>query len=112
MEFSVTPTPASVAAGPVTLVVKNAGGLDHELVVVRTATPLPTDAEGAAVEDGVSPADNLGEIEDLVPKSTTKFALGDLTPGTYELFCNIVEQDGSDTLAHYGEGMHTTFTVR
>jgi len=112
VEFSVTPTSAAVAAGPVTLVVKNAGGLDHELVVVRTATPLPSDAEGAAVEDGVPPADQLGEIEDLTPKSTTKFALGALTPGTYELFCNIVEKDGSDTLAHYGEGMHTTFTVR
>lgn len=111
-EFSVTPEPAEVAAGRVTLVVENAGGLDHELVVVRTATPLPTDPEGAAIEDGVPRSDRLGEIEDLTPGSTTKFALGDLAPGTYELFCNIVTQDPAGALAHYGRGMHTTLTVR
>ena len=112
-EFSVTPKPASVAAGAVTLVVKNAGGLDHELVAVRTADPtLPTDAEGAAVEDGIPAGDQLGEIEDLTPGSTTKFELGALTPGTYLLFCNLVEQDETGTLAHYAQGMHGVLTVR
>lgn len=111
-EFAVTPKVAEVAAGPVTLVVRNAGGLDHELVVVRTATPLPTDATGAAVEDGVPASDQLGEIEDLTPKSVTKFALGDLAPGTYELFCNLVETDASGSVAHYGKGMSATLTVR
>ncbi len=93
--------------------VKNAGGLDHELVAVRSSDPtLPTDAEGAAVEDGILPTDQLGEIDDLMPGSTTKFALGALAPGTYLLFCNIVERDKSGTLAHYARGMHGVLTVR
>ena len=110
-EYSVTPTPTEVAAGNVTLVVRNAGGLDHELVAVRAAEPLPTEANGEADESGVPPADSLGEIEGLTPKSVTKFALGNLTPGTYQLFCNLVDKDGTTEVAHYGQGMHATLTV-
>jgi len=111
-EYAVAPRPATVAAGPVTLVVRNAGGLDHELVVVRSVAPLPSDANGEADESGVAPADNLGEIEDLTPKSVTKFALGDLAPGTYQVFCNLVDKDATTEVAHYGKGMHATLTVQ
>jgi hypothetical protein len=113
-EFRVRVAPATIPAGPVSFAVKNAGGLEHEVVIVRGSDPaaLPVDADGAVDEDRLAPADQLGELEDLTPKVNAKFDAGVLAPGTYVLFCNIVSKDGGETLSHYAEGMHAFVTVR
>jgi uncharacterized cupredoxin-like copper-binding protein len=112
-EFKVRPKPKSVGSGPTKFKVKNVGGLVHELVVVRTdGVPLPLAADGSIDEDKIPASATIGEVEDVSPKKTGTLEVKDLEPGTYTLFCNVVEQSGTTSLAHYAEGMHTTFTVR
>ncbi len=94
---------SSVAAGKVTFRITNAGSIEHELAVLKTALAadkLPTnpDKPGKVKEDG-----NVGEVEDIAVKETKDLVL-DLQPGQYALICNLP--------AHYGMGMHTAFTVK
>jgi uncharacterized cupredoxin-like copper-binding protein len=113
-EFAVLPSVASVPAGTVTFVVKNAGPDDvHEMVVVRTdlaADALPVDKDGKAAEEG-SGITSIGETGDIAV-GETKEASFDLQPGKYVLICNIVQTEPDGTLeAHYKVGMRTAFTV-
>jgi len=111
-EYKVDPTPTSAQAGKVDFVVINKGSMTHEFVVVRSADGnLPVDASGAVDEAQIPTTDKLGELEDLErgDKATLDTTL---TPGTYVLFCNIVETNDGVTDSHYADGMHTTFTVR
>lgn len=112
-EFAVKPKPKRVHAGTITFKVKNVGSLTHEFVVVRTdAGVLPTAADGSVDEDQVPESDALGELEDIESRHSKKLKLRDLDPGTYTLFCNVVEtlEDGT-VLVHYDEGMHVDFAV-
>ena len=112
-EFSVLPTPASAPAGQVTFEAKNAGPKDpHELVVIKTDLEpgaLPTTPEGKVDEEGAG-IEVLGEIEEFkMGEARSKdFAL---TAGSYVLICNVVEEEGGKTEAHYQQGMRTAFTV-
>ncbi|MEX2100617.1 MAG: cupredoxin domain-containing protein [Acidimicrobiia bacterium] len=113
LEFQVRPKPTSVKAGNVRFKAKNIGTIDHEMVVVRTdGASLPVSADGSVDEEGVSESATIGEVEDVAPKKSKVFKAKALTPGTYTLFCNIVETTGGTLLVHYARGMHTTFTVR
>jgi len=105
--------PATVAAGDVTFVVKNAGTIDHEMIVLQTSTAfdkLPISDAGdppAPVTSGankVSETNNLGETGDpnLKPGDTRTFKIN-LAAGSYVLVCNIAQ--------HYGKGMRGAFTV-
>jgi uncharacterized cupredoxin-like copper-binding protein len=99
-DFKVTPSKSSAADGRVTFRVKNAAGMEHELVVIktsRTAAKLPTSSSGKASEKG-----SVGEVELGAGKS--KSLTLNLKKGHYALICNI---DG-----HYKAGMHADFTVR
>lgn len=79
-EFSITGDLVA-PAGEVTLLIANNGSMTHN-VEVR----------------------DLGQVSpDVGPGGTVSLALGDLGPGTYELFCNIA--------GHEGSGMVTTLTV-
>lgn len=113
-EFKVKPKPKSAAAGKVKFVVKNIGAEEHEMVVALsdgTATELPTDADGAVDESQIPEADLPGEIPEFAA-GKTKTKTFDLEPGTYVLFCNIVDDEADGTkLSHYAQGMHTLFTV-
>jgi uncharacterized cupredoxin-like copper-binding protein len=112
-EFSIAPSVASAPAGTVTFEVTNDGPNDvHEFVVVRTdlaPDALPTDAAGAVLEDGEG-MEVVDEIEDLAVGSSETLAL-ELEAGSYVLICNIVEEDGGETEAHYAMGMRSAFTV-
>lgn len=117
-EFKIKTKPKTVAAGKIKLAAKNIGAEKHELVVVRTAdvpggapASLPTKADGSVDESAIPEADKLGEIPEFKPK-TTKTKTFDLDPGSYILFCNVVdkESDGS-TLSHFAQGMYTTLVV-
>lgn len=100
VEFKLTPSVKSVPRGSVTFVVRNAGKLTHELVVIKTprrAGKLPTSGM-KAVETG-----RVGKLANVAPGATKKLTLR-LKPGHYALICNIP--------GHYKAGQFTDFTVR
>jgi hypothetical protein len=110
IEFEVQPALDFIAKGKSKFVLKNAGTETHEFVVVRGDDPaaLPTATDGAVDESKIAKADEVGEVEDI-KKGKTKSKVFKLSPGSYILFCNIVdeEEDGS-TVSHFAEGMYTT----
>lgn len=113
-EFAVIADTASVPAGSVTFDVTNNGPDDvHEIVIIKTdlgAADLPTDKDGAALEDDAS-LSAIDEIEDIAVGTTASLTV-DLEAGSYVLVCNIVQTEPDGTLeAHYHEGMRTDFTV-
>ena len=112
-EFAVVPTVDHTSGRSVRFSVRNEGTEAHELVVARIggSRPLTTDAVGAADEEAIAEADAMGEAEDIAPKRTKRFTVTGLTPGAYQLFCNIVEEEDGATVSHYAEGMHTVFVV-
>jgi uncharacterized cupredoxin-like copper-binding protein len=98
--MTMTVSPASVAAGTITFVVKNTGTIEHEMVVLKTDTPfdqLEVDAEGKVSEDT-----SIGEVSEFAA-GTTKSVTLDVEAGSYVLVCNIAK--------HYGMGMRVGFTV-
>jgi uncharacterized cupredoxin-like copper-binding protein len=112
--MSISVSPATAPAGDVTFVVKNAGSIVHEAVVLNTRTPfdkLPiTDGGDPPVPvttgaNKVSEDTNIGETgdPDLEPGGTRTFTIKHMTPGTYAIVCNIAQ--------HYGKGMRAPFTV-
>ena len=98
-EFKVVPTVASVKAGKVTFKIKNAGALQHELVVVKTklaASKLPV-KNGKVSLKPVAQAGPFGPGKGGSLSATLK-------PGAYVLFCNVK--------GHYQAGQRVAFTVR
>ena len=97
--MTMTASPASVPAGKVTFTLKNAGTIEHEMIVVKTDTPF----DQLKVTAGkVSEADSQGEVPELAAGKTGTVTL-DLTAGQYVLGCNIKD--------HYPMGMRVAFTV-
>ena len=98
-EWGFAPTPVKVNAGKVTFVVKNAGKLKHEFLVLRTKTPankLPVKGTTAVVRGLV------GRINRFKGGLTKTLTLT-LKPGHYVLLCNLP--------AHYQVGQRVDFTV-
>jgi uncharacterized cupredoxin-like copper-binding protein len=110
-EFSVGTDPTTVDAGEVAFEATNEGPDDtHEFVVFKTdlgPADLPTDENGAVVEDGEG-IELIGEIEDVEVGDTKSVTL-DLEAGNYVFICNI--WDEAEQESHYQEGMRTPFTV-
>lgn len=113
-EFTLTVAHASVTAGDVTFTVRNAGKLDHEMVVLKTDVAfdkLPIADAGdppVAVATGankVDEADNVGETgsPNLKPGQSRTFTIKNLAAGTYVLVCNLE--------GHYAGGMRAALTV-
>ena len=107
---------STAPAGKVTFVVKNAGTIDHEMVVLKlgpgqTWNVLPiTDAGDPpapvkTAADKVSETNNIGETGDpnLKPGDTRTFTIKGMKAGNYALVCNIAK--------HYGLGMRAGLTV-
>ena len=112
--MSVTPSSFIGAAGKVTFVVKNAGTMEHEMLVIKTDTPfdqIPVADAGdppAPVTTGankIDEANNVAETGDpnLKPGETRTFT-ADLKAGNYVLVCNLA--------GHYQMGMRAPFTVK
>jgi len=96
--------PRTLAAGHVTLQVKNQGPSAHELLVVRAPDDhLPLRRDGLTVdEDAVEPV-TAGALEPGKPRSVRRLDLR-LAPGHYVLFCNMS--------GHYLGGMYTELEVK
>jgi uncharacterized cupredoxin-like copper-binding protein len=96
--------PAQVRAGAVSLAVRNRGPVAHELIVVKVGrAPLPLRRDGLTVDEDAVQARTAAALE---PQPTGRETILDarLTPGRYELFCNMA--------GHYRGGMHTELVVR
>lgn len=113
---------ATVPAGEVTFVLTNEGDLEHELLVYTQQDIGPLLEEKVAavtageelsissrIEGLVEDAAGEHEIE-VEPGESGTFTVN-LTPGTYELGCIIVETIEEEIIDHHGEGMHATLTV-
>ena len=96
-EFSVAVAPQGTA-GKIDFVVRNAGALDHEFVVVRT--------DEAAPDLGTDEADEAGAVDEIqdLPAGATKLLSVTLPAGHYVLLCNLP--------GHYVGGMYADFTVK
>jgi uncharacterized cupredoxin-like copper-binding protein len=100
-DFSIR-MPRHVAAGEVVFVVRNDGPDAHELIITRTRGPLPTRSDGLTVdEEGLEPV-TLGALEPGAPGGVRELRLH-LTPGRYEVFCNMA--------GHYMGGMSAVLSV-
>jgi len=112
-EFAVLPAQDSAPAGDVTFSVTNTGPEDtHEFVVFRTdlaPDALPTAADGSVDEEGEG-VELVDEIEDIAVGDSPTLTVS-LDAGSYVLICNIVEDEGDETIVHYQQGMRTAFTV-
>lgn len=95
-EFSVQSNPTTLQAGEVRFVAVNMGSEEHELVVRRKET-----------ENFIE----IGEIEPFAPGLTREMILS-LTPGTYDLSCQIIEKEGGETVDHYKKGMRAEIEVK
>jgi uncharacterized cupredoxin-like copper-binding protein len=102
VEWDVLPvTTTKAKPGKVTFVVRNAGKLTHEFVVVKTAKlagSLQPPGEAEASEKGA-----VGEIEELKPGQVKRLTLT-LKKGHYALICNLP--------GHYIQGQFLDFYVR
>lgn len=102
-EYSVTPNPASAAAGTVTFNARNAGSMNHELVVIQSELAidkLPMDA--SVVDEKGAGVKVIGEIEEFAAGKSESAGF-DLAAGSYVLICNVA--------GHYALGMRSAFTV-
>ena len=113
-EFAVRPEQDSAPAGEVTFTVGNVGPEDtHEFVIFKTdlaPDALPTAPDGSVDEEGEG-VGLIDEIEDIAPGDTPPPLTVSLNAGSYVLICNIVEDEGDETIVHYQQGMRTGFTV-
>jgi uncharacterized cupredoxin-like copper-binding protein len=98
-EFTLKAAPASAKPGKVTFVVKNAGKLDHELVVVKTnRAPGKLPVKGTKASE----AGRVGKIPPFKPGATKRLTLS-LKTAKYVLFCNVA--------GHYKSGQYAGFRV-
>jgi uncharacterized cupredoxin-like copper-binding protein len=104
-EWEVEVDAHNALAGNVSFTMTNDGTIQHEFLVVKTdipdgEIPLGTNNRFDEKLEGISVVD---EIPEWAAGETKTLSL-DLTPGNYQLLCNIE--------GHYKNGMHTTFTVK
>jgi uncharacterized cupredoxin-like copper-binding protein len=102
VEWDILPqTATKTSATKVTFVVRNAGKLDHEFVVLKTAKTAGTLAAKGAAE--APEAGAVGEIEEVKPGTVKRLTLT-LKNGHYSLICNLT--------GHYNNGQFVDFYVR
>lgn len=107
-EWSVVPEVESIEAGTIHFEAINIGEEEHELVIVKadSADDLPLDDDESADEEQLPGGAFIGEIE-AFPAGEECNGTFDLAPGSYVLFCNLVDGDEN----HFQLGMRTEFEV-
>ena len=102
-EWVVEVDATTAAAGDVTFTITKEGTIGHEFLVVKTdiaVGEIPLDGDHfAEPTDGIEVINEIGEFA----KGTTESLTVNLTPGTYQLVCNLPD--------HYEAGMHISFKV-
>lgn len=103
--------PATVPAGQVSLVVSNVGWRTHELVILPLAGGAVAGERVPGADGKVDEAGSLGEasnscaggVGDGIKAGTVGWTTVTLTPGRYELVCNLPN--------HYANGMRQELLV-
>lgn len=95
-EFKVEAVPQTIKTGEIRFVAMNQGSEEHELVVRKK--------ENGGFKE-------LGEIEPFPPGTTKEMSLA-LSPGIYELSCQVVEKEEGETVDHYKRGMRVEIEVK
>ncbi|HEY7074538.1 MAG TPA: hypothetical protein VH418_04185 [Solirubrobacteraceae bacterium] len=96
--------PRQVRAGDVRFEVHNRGPVAHEFIVVKLAgARLPLRRDGITVDEDAVEARTAATLEPQRAGATTDVQAR-LTPGRYELLCNMA--------GHYRGGMHAALVVR
>jgi hypothetical protein len=108
-DYSFTTT-GSFTAGKHTIKIVNNGPQMHELELVKLAPgKTPKDvAAWFAKMDGPPPISGVGGVAAQMPKMTS-YAMFDLTPGKYVLYCFV--PDAKDGKAHAEHGMFKEITI-
>ncbi|MGH3142317.1 MAG: cupredoxin domain-containing protein [Gaiellales bacterium] len=102
VEWDILPlTATKTGATRVTFVVRNAGKMTHEFVVLKTTKAAGRLAARSAREAPETGA--VGEIEEIKPGEVKRLTLN-LRKGHYSLICNLP--------FHYGRGQFVDFYVR
>jgi hypothetical protein len=101
-DFRIRTRGRPVAAGRVTLVVRNGGPDMHELIVVQDRGPLPMRSDGLTVDEDAVASIKAGGLEPAEPGVRTLRLR--LRRGRYIMFCNMA--------GHELAGMHTELVVR
>ena len=104
-------TPATEPAGPISLVVSNVGWRTHELVILPFATGAAVGQRVPGSDGKVSETGSVGEasrrcgsgVGDGLTSGSVGWVTVTLTPGRYELLCNLPN--------HYADGMHAELTI-
>lgn len=99
--------PEVLPGGRTVFQIKNAGKLDHRLILAPLPEDLPPLAEQVAGSQRRS-IDSLAGIPDIPPGAGTSFAV-DLSAGRYGLICFVIDTDG---ISHVARGMVSEFRVR
>src|SRR3954447_26850173 len=96
-DFKIT-APRHVSAGDLSLVVRNSGPDDHELIFVRArdASTLPIRADGLTVDEDAVERAEATAIEPRTAHSVTRLRVH-LAAGRYVMLCNMS--------GHFGGGM-------
>lgn len=102
VEWHVKLSPASVPAGPVMFMVRNAGKLSHMFIVLRTNLPAAKLPMKGSEVDLKKAGKVMGEIRNIAPGKSASVALT-LKRGRYVLLCNFP--------AHYKSGQFAAFRV-
>jgi uncharacterized cupredoxin-like copper-binding protein len=96
--------PKRVPAGELRLSVRNKGPDSHELILVRLhGTRLPLRSDGFTVDEEALTRSIVDALEPGEPGTTRELRVH-LTPGRYELLCNMA--------GHYLGGMSAVFVAR
>ena len=103
-EWKVNVSAQSAEAGEVIFAMANYGSVQHEFLVTKTSyepgkIPIGSNNRFDEEDKGLSVVDEIPEWA----VNESKVLKVNLEAGTYELLCNIE--------GHYGNGMHTSFTV-
>jgi uncharacterized cupredoxin-like copper-binding protein len=102
---------ASVAAGTVSFVARNAAGATHELMILPLEPGQRAGERSVGSDRRVSETGSLGEASracgagagDGIAAGATGWVTLDLQPGRYELVCNLP--------GHYAAGMYAELDV-
>lgn len=103
-EWRIDTSASRARPGSVLFAIANFGTIEHEFLVVRTAygpggIPVGDGGRFDERDPGIEVVDEIGEW----PAGEARTLRVDLTPGTYELLCNLP--------GHYSNGMHHVFVV-
>ena len=107
-EWAVLPSIGSVAAGSVTFHATNTGGIEHELVIIKTElSPHALPISGPGMVDEFAAGMEVIDGVEALPAGEQATVTVTMGAGKYVLVCNIATDIGG----HYKLGMATAFTV-